>query len=307
LNLNITTKLAKAFTALILLSCLAIFALYLVQRYGAQYAEHKIQEQLEHSGLTSFVHYESIHFDPFTLTPSLEDVRFGADSAPWLRFARISLNQYPIKYPDLDVDFWIQRSPIDSVSRDMRQWMRAAGIDTLLGKGSFSSKTEGEKVLSQFKLDIKDVGKISLSSNINLLDQTINMPELRSDIIASFALGQPEAILIMYGEAIRLRSLDVAYTESGLINHLFPQFAILSESKQTQLDFLAFKSQALGLAAADSKEAKQIASAIWAFLSKPETLTLSLSPSSPISVKELALSTSEERLYKDSNMTITNN
>lgn len=307
MNLNITTKLAKALTALILLSCLAIFALYLVQRYGAQYAEHKIQEQLELSGLTPFVHYESIHFDPFTLTPSLENVRFGADSAPWLRFARISLNQYPIKYPDLDVDFWIQRSPIDSVSHDVKRWMRAAGIETLLGKGSFSSKAEGENVSTQFKLDIKDVGKISLSSNINLLDQTINMPELRSDIIASFALGQPEAILIMYGEAIELGSLEVTYTEFGLINHLFPQSAIVQESKQTQLDLLAFKSQALGLASADSKEAKQIADAIRAFLNKPETLTLSLSPSSPISVKELALSTSEERLYQNSNMKITNN
>ena len=81
----------------------------------------------------------------------------------------------------------------------------------------------------------------------------------------------------------------------------------MQESKQSQLDYLTFGSQALGLAAVDSKEAKQIASAIWAFLNKPEKLTLSLSPSSPISVKELALSTREERLYKDSNMTITNN
>ncbi|AWX99700.1 hypothetical protein A8139_06570 [Marinomonas primoryensis] len=306
MNLNIATKLAKALTALILLSCLAIFVLYLIQRYGAQYAEHKIQEQLEHSGLTSFVHYESIHFDPFTLTPSLENVRFGADSWPWLRFARISLNQYPIKYPDLDMDFWIQESPIASVSGDTRRWMRAAGIETLLGKGSFSSKAEGEKVLSQFKLDIKDVGEISLSSNINLLDQTINLPELRSDLLASFALGQPEAMLIMYGKAIELRSLDMTYQDAGLIHHLFPQPAILQESKQSQLDYLTFRSQALGLAAVDSKEAKQIASAIWAFLNKPEKLTLSLSPSSPINLKALALSASEERLYKDSNMTITN-
>ncbi|MDE8601812.1 hypothetical protein M3I01_002565 [Marinomonas sp. RSW2] len=306
MNLNITTKLTKALTALILFSCLAIFVLYLIQRYGTQYAEHKIQEQLEHSGLTSFVHYESVHFDPFTLTPSLENVRFGADSSPWLRFARISLNQYPIKYPDLDVKFWIQESPIASVSGDTKRWMRAAGIETLIGKGSFSSKAEGEKVLSQFKLDIKDVGKISLSSNINLLDQSVNLPELRSDLLASFALGQPEAMLIMYGKAIELRSLDMTYQDAGLIHHLFPQPAIGQESKQSQLDYLTFGSQALGLAAVDSKEAKQIASAIWAFLNKPEKLTLSLSPSSPVNLKALALSASEEKLYNDSNMTITN-
>ena len=306
MNLNITTKLAKALTALILLSCLAIFTLYLIQKFGGQYAEQKIQEQLERSGLSSFVQYESIHFDPFTLTPSLESVRFGSDNAPWLRFARISLNQYPIKYPDLDVDFWIQESTADSLSRDTRQLMRAAGITTLLGKGSLRSTIEGEHVASEFQLDIKDVGKMSLSSNINLLNQTVNMPELRSDIIASFALGQPEAMLIMYGEAIELRSLTVGYQESGLINRLLPPSAMAQESKQTQLDNVALASHALGLAMADSQEAKQIANSVLGFLLKPEKLTLSMSPTSPISLKTLALLAHEGTLYKDSKMTITN-
>jgi len=306
LNLNITTKLAKVLTAFILLSCATILAIYSIQHFGAKYAEHKIQQQLERSGLAPFVHYESVHFDPLTMTPSLENVRFGVKSAPWIRFTRISFNAYPLKSPDLNVDFWIQQSPINNVSRDTRRWMRAAGIETLLGKGSFSSTFDGEEVSSQFKLDIKDVGKLSLLSNINLLDQSINLPELRSDILASFALGQPEAMLIMYGDNIELRSLKLTYQESGLINHLFAQSAIMQAPEQIQRDNLALASHTLGFAAADSKEAKQITDSLLVFLMKPEQLTLSLSPSSPISLKELVLLVNEGSLYKNSNMTISN-
>jgi hypothetical protein len=310
LNNNIVTKLqsglGKALTYFILLSCLAILVLYLVQRFGTQYAEDKIQEQLNQSGLAPFVHYESIHLDPFTLTPSLENVSFGNENAPWLRFARISFNSYPIKYPDLDVDFWIQESPIDSLSRDTRRLMRAAGVDTLLGKGSFTSKVKDEKVSSQFKLDIKDIGKLDLSSKINVLDHDIVMSDLRSDVLASFALGQPEALLIIYGDAIELHSLNVKYEESGLISHLFPQSAVLRDSPENQSNSLRYASQALGLATADSKEAEHIAKTLLAFLVQPKKLSVSIQPSSALSLKELALMANEDTLYKDSKMTLSN-
>ncbi|QUX90683.1 hypothetical protein CYL31_04375 [Marinomonas sp. A3A] len=310
MNNNIVTKLqsglGRALTYFILLSCLAILVLYLVQRFGTQYAEDKIQEQLNQSGLAPFVHYESIHLDPFTLTPSLENVSFGNENSPWLRFARISLNSYPIKYPDLDVDFWIQKSPIDSLSRETRGLMRAAGVDTLLGKGSFTSKVEGENVSSHFKLDIKDLGKLDLTSKINLLDNSIVMSDLRSDVLASFALGQPEALPIIYGDAIELHSLDVKYEESGLISHLFPPSVILQDSPENQLNRLENICQALGLAPADSEEAEHIAETLLAFLKQPKKLSLTLSPSSAISLKELALLASEGMLYKDSKMTLSN-
>ncbi|WP_421855952.1 hypothetical protein [Marinomonas sp.] len=309
--MNISPKLqntlGKAITYFILLSCAAIFVIYLVQRFGAQYAEDKIQEQLDLSGLAPFVHYESVHLNPFTLTPSLENVSFGNENAPWVRFARISFNSYPIKYPDLDVDFWIQESPIDSLSRDTRHLMRGIGIDTLLGKGSFTSKVEGEKVSSRFKLDIKDIGKLDLSSNINVLDRSIVMSDLRSDIIASFALGQPEALPIIYGKAIELHSLEVKFEESGLIAHLFPKSAILRDSRASQLNGLKYVSQALRFAPADSNEAEHIAETILAFFMKPEKLSLVVQPASAISLKELALMMNEGTLYKDSNMTLSNN
>ena len=311
MNNNTITKLqaglGKAVTYFILLSCLAIFAIYLIQRFGTSYAEEKIQEQLTQSGLAPFVHYESIHLDPFTLTPSLENISFGNENAPWLRFARISFNSYPINYPDLNVDFWIKESPINSLSRETRHIMRAMGIDTLLGKGSFSSNVEGENVSSQFKLDIKDIGKFDVSSKVDILDRSIDMSDLRSDILASFALGQPEALPIIYGDAIELHALDMRFAESGLFAHLFPQASSLQGQEEQILLELKQFSQTLGLAPANSTEATVIAKTLQAFLKQPEQLTLNLSPSSPISLKELTLMASQDTLYKDSNMKLSNN
>ena len=298
--------LGKAITYFILLSCMAVLVIYAVQRFGGDYAEQKIQEQLERSGLAPVVHYESVHLDPFTLTPSLENVSFGNEYSPWLRFARISLNSYPINYPDLDVDFWIQESPIDSLSRDTRRLMRAAGIETLLGKGSFTSKVEGNKVSSSFKLDIKDIGKLAWASDISLLNKNIAMDNLRSDVLASFALGQPEALPIIYGDAIEVHSLEVEYEESGLIAHLVPKSTITLDSRENQLNGIKYASQALGLAPANSEEAEHIANTLLTFLQKPEKLNLTLSPTSAISLKEIALMVNEGKLYKDSKMELSN-
>lgn len=298
--------LGKAVSYFILLSCLAILMIYLVQRFGGDYAEQKIKEQLERSGLAPFVHYENIHLDPFTLTPSLENVIVGDQSAPWLRFARISLNNYLINYPNLSVDFWIQESPINSLSRDTGRLMRAAGIDTLLGKGSFSSNVDGESVTSQFKLDIKDLGKLTVASHINLLDQAIDMADLRADILASLALGQPEALAIIYGDAIELNSLNVQYQDTGLFTHLFPHSTMSQDSQNSHLTGLKFASQAFGLAPADSSEADHIAKTVLTFLNNPNQLSLSMSPSPAMSLKKLTLLANEGSLYQDTTMRIAN-
>ncbi|WP_111638851.1 hypothetical protein [Marinomonas shanghaiensis] len=308
MTLNTTSKfqtlLGKVLTYFILLSCFAILGLYAVQRYGAQYAEQKIQEQLERTGLSQFVHYQQVYFNPFTLTPSLEGVKIGDENSPILIFARISFNSYLIKHPNLDIDFWIQESPIDSLSRETRALMRSAGMDTLLGKGSFSSTIQDEGIVSELKLDIKDAGKLTLMSNIRLLDHEFTPSDLRSDILASFALGQPEALPIIYGDAIELRSLEIQYEESGLIHRLFPPSGSYQSNPVELEGALMFASQALGLAPANSPEAKQIATSVQTFLETPKQLTLSLLPSSPISVKELTLLASEGSLYKNNRITI---
>lgn len=308
MTLNRTSKfqtiLGKFLTYFILLSCFAILGLYAVQRFGAQYAEQKIQEQLEHSGLTEFVHYQQVYFNPFTLTPSLEGVKVGAEDSPLLIFARISFNSYLVKHPNLDIDFWIQESPIDSLSRKTGTLMRSAGMNTLLGKGSFSSTIQDEGIVSELKLDIKDAGKLTLMSNIRLLDQHFTLSDLRSDILASFALGQPEALPIIYGEAIELRSLDIKYEESGLIHRLFSLSSSNQKNRINLEDALLLASQTVGFAPANSPEAKQIATSLQTFIETPKQLTLSLLPSTPTSVKELTLLANEGSLYKNSRITI---
>ncbi|TYL48730.1 hypothetical protein [Marinomonas sp. IMCC 4694] len=298
------TLLGKAVIYCIFAACAVIVILYTIQYFGAKYADEKLQEQLTYSGLTSQVHYEKVYFDPFTLTPSFEKVRIGNESAPWLRFARISFNSYPLTYPNVDIDFWIEESAITEVSRDTGRIMQAAGIETLLGKGKFSSHTEGQQVSTAFQLHIKDVGKLSFSSYINLLNDTLNVPEIRSDLLASFALGQPEAILSIYGDDIALGTLSLRYEEAGLVNHVFPAKPLSERAQQAQKNAFTFGSQVLGLAKANSNNAAHIAETLTKFLAQPESITLSIEPSNPVTLKQLVRSAREDALYSRSQMTL---
>ena len=66
-------------------------------------------------------------------------------------------------------------------------------------------------------------------------------------------------------------------------------------------------SQALGLAPADSEEAKHVAETLLMFFMQPEKLSLTMQPSSALSLKELVLMANKGTLYKDSKMTLLNN
>ncbi|MBR7889137.1 hypothetical protein J9B83_09305 [Marinomonas sp. A79] len=298
------TLLGKAVIYCIFIACGVVFLLFGIQHFGAKYAERAFLKQLEQSGLTPLVHYEKVHFDPFTLTPSFEQVRVGNPEAPWLHFARIAFNSYPLTHPNLDISFWVQESAIEEVSRDTGRLMRAAGIDTLLAKGTFSSQTEGQAVNTHFDLIIKDVGKVSLSSHINLLNDAINLPELRSDLLASIALGQPEAMLNLYGDDIELSSLSARYDEAGLVAHLLPAQPMSARATQAQKDAFAFGSQMLGLAPANSPEAKHIATTLTDFLADPQTIRLAVTPDTAVSLTQLARYASEGRLYQTSQMNL---
>lgn len=308
ISLNTTSRfstlLGKAVIYAIFAACTVVFILYIIQYFGAKYADEKLQEQLKHSGLTSQVYYEKVHFDPFTLTPSFEKVRIGDEKAPWLRFARISFNSYPLNQPSLDIDFWIEESSITELSRDTGRLMRAAGIEMLLGKGSFSSNIDADPLQTRFYLNIKDVGKVSWESSVTLLNPTLSVAELRSDVLASVALGQPDAMLSIYGDDIALHALSLRYEESGLVNHLFPTEHLSERAQQAQKNAFKFGSQVLGLTKANSNDADHIAETLTKFLAQPESMTLSIEPSKPLTLKQLARLAGEGELYPRSQMTL---
>lgn len=281
--------------------CFAVFGIYAIQHFGTKYAQQKISDQLIQSGLVDLVQYESVNFDPFTFTPSIDNVSVGIESAPWLQFARITFNNFTLNYPDLDIDFWIKKSAASDLSRDTGRLIRAAGIETLIGKGSFTSVINGEQISSHFKLNIKDVGIMNVASEVNLLDHNIVMSEFRTDLLASLALGQPEAIFIIYGETLELRSLNIEYKDTGLISNWPPE---LSRPTNNLRNILKSNSQALGLTTENAPNAEQIADTIIGFLQKPNQLRLTLLPPSPINLKELTLLSGDNNLYKGSNMRI---
>ncbi|WOD06239.1 hypothetical protein [Marinomonas sp. GJ51-6] len=313
---NIKDKKVGILVSLFVVFSLTVLGLYAIKYFGTQYTEEALQKQLDDTGLTPFVHYQTVHFNPFTLTPSIEEVSFGFENSPWLQFSRISLNSYPLTYPDLDVDFWIKNSPAENLSYDTSRLMKVAGITTLLGKGSLSSKVNKDQVTSQFKLDIKDLGILSTSSHIRLLNNELSMHEIRTDLLASIAMGQPLGLFFIHGEALEISDLDIRYQDSGLVTRLIPE-APKSQQEEKQLaSLLKFISQSLGVAKANSVEADEIANALVDFL-KPyqdpslntqankKQLRLQMSPSKPLSLQELALMAHETRLYKDSNMRLT--
>ncbi|MEP0072425.1 MAG: hypothetical protein ABJE79_06955 [Marinomonas sp.] len=314
---NIKDKKVGILVSLFVVFSLTVLGLYTIKYFGTQYTEEALQKQLEDAGLTPFVHYQTVHFNPFTLTPSIEEVSFGFENLPWLQFSRISLNSYPLTYPDLDVDFWIKNSPAESLSNDTRRLMQAAGITTLLGKGSLSSKINENQVASQFKLDIKDLGVLSTSSHIRLLNNELSMHEIRTDLLASIAMGQPLGLFFIHGKALEINDLDIRYQDAGLVTRLIPEAPKTQQEDNQLASLLKFLSQSLGVAKANSVEADEIANALVGFL-KPsqdpssntqaskKRLRLQMSPSKPLSLQELALMAHETRLYKDSNMQLTN-
>ena len=313
---NIKDKKVGILVSLFVVFSLTVLGLYAIKYFGTQYTEEALQKQLDDAGLTPFVHYQTVHFNPFTLTPSIEEVSFGFENSPWLQFSRISLNSYPLTYPDLDVDFWIKNSPAESLSDDTRRLMKIAGITTLLGKGSLSSTINEDQVTSQFKLDIKDLGILSTSSHIRLLNNELSMHEIRTDLLASVAMGQPLGLFFIHGEALEINDLDIRYQDSGLVTRLIPETPKSQQEENQLASLLKFLSQSLGVAKANSVEADEIANALVGFL-KPsqdpssntqaskKQLRLQMSPSKPLSLQELALMAHETRLYKDSNMRLT--
>lgn len=284
---------AKFFGRLVLLSCFGVFVVYGVQRFGGDYANEKAQEKIAQAGLTGLVQYDSLYLNPFSLTPSLENVRVGPANAPWLKLSRLSFNSYIIKHPNLDIDFWLQKSDAAELSRDTAALMRAAGIDTLLGKGHLSSEIENNNLTWSFHLDIKDVGKLTLSADIRLLDKTTLINDLRADALASIAMGQPSALLSIYEEDIEIRSLTLQYEELGLVQHRYPI------SPDDPANYLANS-----LAQEGSAEATDIDNALKAFLIAPKNLTLSVQPAAPLSLRTLRNLAEQGTLYQDGQITL---
>ncbi|MEO9656010.1 hypothetical protein [Marinomonas sp.] len=298
LKIRLMTLLLKLLGAL----CVVVVLIYAVKHFGTQYAQEQIDVRLNESGLSAFVHYEDIHFNPLTLTPSLEQVTLGEKSAPWLRLARVSFNHYPLFQPDLDIDFWIAESPTTELSRDSVRIMRTLGLETLLGKGHFSSTKKADQLASYLSLDIKDLGRIVWDSQIQLTKPNESINTMRTDLLASLALGQPEAMLILYGEHVAFEDVRIRYQENGMIEHLLPASEMSNYSDNDLSYLIQAASETLGLASIGSSEAQQIGETLLAFIKQPEHLTLTMKPNQAIDLKDITLLLGDKDLYQQANM-----
>jgi hypothetical protein len=286
-----------------IIGLLLVGAIFLALKYfGTRYAIQMIDDQIQESGLTPLIHYQKVSFDPLTLTPSLHSVSIGNKNAPWLRFSQIKFNSLPAIYPKLDIEFQFD-SRSQPLARDTRRLMAIAGIKQLAGHGRFLSTPKGNNINSSLTLDISQVGKLLLTSNMDILDANFSLNELRSDFLASMALGQLDAMPILYGDSIALHNLAFRFQDNGLTRHIWPNAQNTRNNKDT-LAFLKTLINNTGLAPYESIQAEHIATQIQDFLTKPQRLSFSMMPKQAIKLATLMTLFQNKSLYRESEMNL---
>ncbi|REG84985.1 hypothetical protein [Marinomonas pollencensis] len=279
----------------LLLVCIAFFALKYV---GSRYTTQIITQQIEESGLTPLIHYKKITFDTLTLSPVMHSVSIGNQRYPWLRFSKITFNALPINYPQLDIEFQFDDSQ-QPLARDTQRLLAIAGVNQLTGHGRFLSKPNGNNIDSTLTLTMPHLGQLYLSTNLDILDADFSLHELRSDLLASLALGQLDAMPILYGESVALHKLALRFQDNGLTKQIWPH----SQSNEKRL-LVKSIINSIGLAAYDSPQAEYLATQFENFLANPKQLSFSMLPKKAIKLSSLMKFSQEKSLYLKSDMAL---
>lgn len=294
----------------IILSTLCCFFILFVtvKELGTYYTKKIIDRRLQEAGLSAFIHYQTISFQPFTLTPSLESVTLGNERYPWLALKTLSMKWLPLTYPNLDVSF--QFDPSKPLARDSHYLLSKLGIHALRGSGHFVSNKTDKQLTSKLTLDIQQVGTLHWMSKLDLLTDSVSLQEFRSDLLASMALGQMSAMPILYGDSIAFETVDVRFHDSGLVAHLFPHPPSKQQGSSSEQVPITAKLEntiaTLGLAKTGSNASKYIADQLFTFWQQPNTLTITMTPKRAISLTDIMLLSQEKQLYDGAKITIKN-
>ena len=283
----------------LLLVCAIFFALKFL---GTRYATQTISKQIQESGLTPLIHYKKITFDPLTLSPIMHSVAIGNQRHPWLRFSQIKFNALPVNYPQLDIEFQFDDSQ-QPLARETQHLLTMAGIKQLNGHGRFLSKPTGKNIDSTLTLDIQQIGELFFTTSLDILDPNFSLHELRSDFLASLALGQLDAMPILYGESVALHNMSFRFQDNGLTRYVWPN-SEKSINREDNLLFLKALINKVGLAPHQSIQADHIATQVQNFLTTPQRLSFSMMPPHPIKLVTLMSFIQNKSLYQDSDMNL---
>jgi len=122
-------------------------------------------------------------------------------------------------------------------------------------------------------------------------------------LLASVALGQPEAILYLYGERLNIEQLSVSYQDTGLAEHLFNDWS--QHSNEWRMLKLSQIVDQLKLAPEDSLDALNLARTLEQYLLEPATLSLTFSPNTAMNLKQLALIAEQKMLAQQAKLKVT--
>ncbi|WP_133012856.1 hypothetical protein [Marinomonas flavescens] len=295
-------KIRRGAVSLLALLILLILLFSAAKYFGTRYATQVIDKQIHESGLAPLIHYKSISFNPLTLTPVMHSVSIGNKRYPWLRLTHIKFNYLPVIYPKLNVDFQFDDNKTSFIARDTRRLMTLMGIQQLTGQGHFLSAPKEGNIDSTLTLQVDQVGHLFFNSNIDILNQDVSLQEFRSDLLASMALGQLDAIPILYGDSIAFHKIALRFRDEGLIKRQWPEFS--AKSSHEALPYFKTLSAYLGLAPYHSIQNHHISTQVTTFLTKANTLSFSMAPKQPIKLKTLMQFVRNESLYENSDMSL---
>lgn len=297
-------KYPKILVGLIILSVLAVLFTIPLKFFGTRYLENQLQQQLTQAGLMGLVHYSKLNLDLFSLTVSLNDVSLGRENAPWIRLHDIHFKHILLNYPDLDINFTLENSDQKTLSRKTRLYMALAGINVLQGQGYIKSKIKGDELDSNIQLQLNQSGTLQLASRLSINTTGVTLETLRSDLLASLALGQPEAMVFLYGDNLRLKSLKLQYQEEGLVQRYMTSFGLNKGTRDYLVSTIDSGVSSLGLAPWQSPAAKEIANTLTDFLLSPNRLQIALLPPSYVTLNELSAFLTNKTFYSNTNMKI---
>ncbi|MBJ7537281.1 hypothetical protein [Marinomonas transparens] len=278
-----------------------------IQTLGVTFLNKQIQAQLDQTGLASFVRFHDVSIDPFTLSLSFHQVSFGNPTYPWLIFDSITLNKGLFNNQVLDVTFQLNQTAIKKLSNDTQHLMKMAGLTELAGNGRFTSLQQDQHVTSNMALDIKGLGQFSLANQMKTQLNAALIQEIRTDMLASMAFGQPEAIFLIYGDDITFYDIKLSFQDAGLIQHLWPTYGNENNIKKIMFERLKSDTHTWGLAEATSQRNVEIAKTLTDYLtstdrSNTQHLEISIHPDSPLSLGELYLLSKDKQLADKTNM-----
>lgn len=292
-----------------LIIVVGIVILTAVTFYGQSVAQQKIDLAISDYDLGKIVQYDSVSFNPFTLTPSLNNVVVGQQGKSILLFDQISFHNYDVnkrkRLVDIDVSYQLETVPVNDAPIDIKEMLVLpvmTGLSSFGGGGRVVIDADGEDLNLFVSAMVDDISGVELDLSA-IYDGELKTEGLgKRNLLSPFgALGAIQSL----GDDVYFETLTFKLKDDGFLDKWLPQSTEAADYDETeQFDSLAYNVEGMGLAKATSFEAENIAHEVMAFIASPNTFTVSVEPEDPVSLSDVLGFLQKKQAYKRLGMDI---